>query len=112
MELTPTTIVETLSSLSRQLDMQAAEVQELDATFTASKIDYKRAYARAFLTAEGSADVRRYTAEVATEAQFSKMELDEQVLRAGRESLRVLRDRLDVGRSLGAIMRMEWSGQS
>jgi DNA-binding transcriptional regulator WhiA len=112
MELTPATMVEHLGRISKALDEQASAVEKLDQDFTAAKIAYKRDFARAFLSADGSVDVRRYTAEIATQEQFAAMELSDQVLRAGRESLRVLRDRLDVGRSLGAIMRMEWSGSS
>lgn len=112
MELTPATVVEQLGRISRQLEEQSEEVERLDAEFTASRIRYKRDFAHAFLTATGSVDVRRYTAEIATQQQFAEMEIAEQVLRAGREGLRVLRDRLDVGRSLGAIMRMEWSGSA
>jgi hypothetical protein len=112
MELTPASIIETLGRISRALEEQSEEVERLDAEFTAARLRYKRDFARAFLTATGSVDVRRYTADIATEEQFAAMETAEQVLRAGREGLRVLRDRLDVGRSLGAIMRMEWSGSS
>ena len=112
MELTPATVVESLGRISRQLDEQANTVEALDELATLKKIAYKSAFARAFMSAEGSVDVRRYTAEIATQDEYLAMELSEQVLRAGREALRVLRDRLDVGRSLGAIMRMEWSGQS
>jgi predicted solute-binding protein len=54
-------------------------------------------------------DVRRYQAEEETAELALAAELADQVLRAGREALRVLRDRLEVGRSVGSIMKMEWA---
>jgi len=110
-ELPPAAIVQTLSGIGRQLDEKADEVEALDAAHVALRAEYRREFARAFLTAKGSNDVRRYTAELETAELFARMEGAEQVLRAGKESLRVLRDRLEIGRSLGAVMRLEW-GQS
>lgn len=109
--LTPLTIVNTLSQIGRDLDAKSAEVAALDEKHVRLKAAFKSAFAREFLTADGSNDVRRYTAELATADALLEMELAEQVLRAARESLRVLRDRLEIGRSLGAVMRLEWSGQ-
>lgn len=111
-ELTPLAIVETLSRIGKELDAQAEEVEHLDEKHVAAKVAYRKAYAHAFLTADGSMDIRRYVAEEKTVDEFQAMEVAEQVLRAGKESLRVLRDRLEIGRSLGAVMRLEWVGQS
>ena len=107
-DLTPAAIVHTLSTIGRELDAKADEVEALDAAHVALKAEYRREFARAFLTAVGSNDVRRYTAEDATAELYARMEGAEQVLRAGKEALRVLRDRLEIGRSLGAVMRLEW----
>lgn len=110
--ITPLIIVETLSDIGRKLDTKASEVERLDKEHVSAKAAYRKAYAKAFLTADGSMDIRRYIAEEKTAAEFQNVELAEQVLRAGKESLRVLRDRLEICRSLGAVMRLEWSGQS
>lgn len=107
-ELTPAAIVNTLSTIGRNLDAQADEVERLDGEHVALKAEYRREFARVFLATEASNDVRRYTAELATADLHARMEGAEQVLRAGREVLRVLRDRLDIGRSLSAVMRLEW----
>lgn len=109
MELSPVQIVQTLTGIGRALDEKADEVEQLDAAWVTAKGDYRRAYAKAFLTAEGSMDIRRYTAELQTDTEFLAVETAEQVLRAGKESLRVLRDRLEIGRSLGALVRAEAS---
>jgi hypothetical protein len=94
--------------IARQIDEKAAEIAVLDAQAVEARQAHKRAYARAFLTSDGAMDVRRYKAEEETADLALAAELAEQVLRAGREALRVLRDRLEVGRSVGSIMKMEW----
>lgn len=111
-DLTPATIVNTLSDIGRRLDAQAEAVEELDQQHVELKAAYRKAFAVAFLGAHGSNDVRRYTAEVETADLHREVELAEQSLRAAKESLKVLRDRLEIGRSLGAVMRLEWQGQS
>jgi len=110
--LTPAAIVHTLSQIGRELDIKADEVADLDEAHVRLNAAYKTAFARAFMGAQGSVDARKYTAELETEDLALEVALAEQVLRAGRESIKVLRDRLEIGRSLGAVMRLEWSGQS
>jgi hypothetical protein len=108
-DYTPASVVATLSLIARQIDEKAAEIAVLDAQAVEARQGYKKAYARAFLSSEGAMDVRRYRAEEDTADLALAAELAEQVLRAGREALRVLRDRLEVGRSVGSIMKMEWA---
>ncbi len=107
-DLTPAHIVTTLSEIGRRLDNTAAEVERLDGEHVALKAEFRREYARAFLAADGSNDVRRYKAEASTADLWEQVEVAEQVLRAAKEALRVLRDRLEIGRSLSAVMRLEW----
>jgi hypothetical protein len=109
-DFTPASVVATLSQIARQIDEKAAEIAVLDAQAVEARQAYKKAYARAFLSSDGAMDVRRYRAEEDTADLALSAELAEQVLRAGREALRVLRDRLDVGRSIGAVLRLEWNG--
>lgn len=112
MDLTPASIVAVLSQIGRDLDGKADEVATLDENHVRLRAQFKVGFARAFMAATGSNDVRRYTAELETAEALLEAELAEQVLRASREALRVLRDRLEIGRSLGAVMRLEWQGQS
>jgi hypothetical protein len=108
-DLTPHTVVRTLSQIGLDLDAKADEVEQLDSDWVRLKAAYRSAYARAFMDAAGSVDVRKYTAEIDTADLLLEAELAEQVLRAAKEALRVLRDRLEIGRSLGAVLRMEWN---
>ena len=108
-EMTPATIVATLSNISKEIEKKASEIETLDAQATQMKAAYRVAYAESFLKSEGSMDLRRYQADLETSSQFTASEMADQVLRSAREAMRVLRDRLEIGRSLSAIMRMEWS---
>jgi hypothetical protein len=107
-DLTPSSVIETLTSIGRDLDGKAAEIEQLDADAVRLRALYRREFARNFLGATGSNDIRRYQAEVATADLWQEVELADQVLRAAKEAIRVLRDRLDIGRSLNTVLRMEW----
>lgn len=107
-DLTPAAITRTLSQISKEIDELTDELAVLDEAAVRARQDYKVAYARAFLDADGSMDIRRYTAETATADALLTSELADQQHRAAVSQLKALRDRLEVGRSLGAIMRLEW----
>ena len=110
---TPTTndIVLQLAQLGRDLDAKQEEIRHLDEDAVRARSRYEVTFARAFLKAEGSVDVRKYTATVETADLKLDAEIADQVLRAARESIKVLRDRLDIGRSLNSAIRSEWSAQ-
>jgi hypothetical protein len=108
-DLTPASIAATFTKIAKEIEEKAAEVEQLDQVATIRRAEYKRKYAKVFLTTEASNDVRRYTAEFQTADDLMAVELAEQVLRAAREALKVLRDRLEIGRSMSAVMRMEWT---
>ena len=110
-ELTPGAIVATLSNIAKLIEEKAGEVEVLDDKCVRARAIFKKAYAESFLNTIGSNEVRRYTAELATSQLLFEYEIAEQVLRASREALKVLRDRLEIGRSLSAIMRLEWTGR-
>ena len=99
-------------TIAKTIEETTAEIANLDAHATKARVTYKKEFARAFMSTEASNEVRRYTAEYNTSELHLEMELSEQVLRAARDNLRMLRDRLEVGRSLSAIMRMEWANNS
>lgn len=109
--LTPQQVIETLSRIARDIDEATAEITRLDEEAVHARAAYKTGYARAFLEAEGAMDVRRYTAELLTAATYLDHELADQKHRAAVSQIRALRDRLEVGRSLGPLIRLEW-GQS
>lgn len=107
--ITPDQVLAQLSYLANELQSQATQIEELDLDFITKRAYAKRVFAEAFLRAEGSNDVKRYQAELASADASWQMELAEQVLRAAKEQMRVIRDRIEVGRSMNAIIRMEWN---
>jgi limonene-1,2-epoxide hydrolase len=110
---TPTTnqVILELANLGRQLDAKQVEIRDLDDAAVRARSRYEVAYARAFIAATGAEGLRKQTAILATETQKLDVEIADQVLRAARESIRVLRDRLDIGRSLNSAIRSEWAAQ-
>jgi hypothetical protein len=106
--LTPAQIIDTLSQISRDIDEATATISQLDEEAVRARATYKTNYARAFLGAEGSMDIRRYTADLATADTYLFYELADQKHRAAVSQIKALRDRLEVGRSLGPLVRLEW----
>jgi hypothetical protein len=109
--LTPQQVIETLTKISKDIDEVTAEIAVLDEQAVRARAHHKTAFARAFLNSEGAMDIRKYTAELETADSFLHYELAEQKLRAAVSQIKALRDRLEVGRSLGPLIRLEW-GQS
>lgn len=109
--LTPQQVIETLTKISKDIDETTDEIALRDVEAVRARVAHKVAYARAFLSIEGSMDIRRYTAELETAETLLASELADQQHRAAVSSIRALRDRLEVGRSLGPLIRLEW-GQS
>lgn len=110
---TPTTneVILTLAQLGRDLDNKQEEIARLDLDAVRARSRFEVAYARAFIAATGAEGLRKQTAILDTVAAKLDAEIADQVLRAARESIRVLRDRLDIGRSLNSAIRSEWSAQ-
>lgn len=106
--LTPAQIIDTLSKIAKDIDEATDDIARLDELAVRARAKYKTAYARAFLSCEGSMDIRKYTAELETSEVSFEAELADQQHRAAVSAIRALRDRLEVGRSLGPLVRLEW----
>lgn len=109
--LTPQQVMETLSQIARDIDETTADIARLDEAAVKARVAHKLAYARAFLSVEGSVAVRNYTADLETAASLLDTELRDQELRAAHSSIKALRDRLEVGRSISPLVRLEWGSQ-
>ncbi len=107
-DLTPAQIIATLTTISKDIDDATDEISKLDEQAVRCRAKYKTAYAKAFLNADGSMDIRRYTAELQTAESHLESELADQKHRASVSAIKALRDRLEVGRSLGPLVRLEW----
>lgn len=105
--LTANSVALNLARLSRDLDEVTDQLEQADRDAVMARESYTMAYARAFLTAEGSMDVRRYVATEQTHAERLAAEAAEQVVRGLRTRRDTIRVRVDVGRSVNAALRIE-----
>jgi hypothetical protein len=110
-DLTPAVIVKVLGDIGKEIGDMPGVIEALDEQEVTAKAAFDREYRAAFLTSEGAMDLRKVIADEAAADSKLQYELAGVRLRAAKEQLRVLRDRLEIGRSLGAVMRLEWSGQ-
>jgi hypothetical protein len=108
--LTPTQVTLRLAELSRMLDVAQAELVRADESAVRARQRYEVEYARAILSADaGNAEQRKASAVLATEKARLDAEIADQQVRALRTRLAVLRDQVEIGRSLGASLRSEWA---
>jgi SMC interacting uncharacterized protein involved in chromosome segregation len=108
MNLTPEAMIATLSQISKDIEEKTREIIELDRKAVEARAKYRVESARVFLNSEGSMELRKRLAEVETYSSMLASELADQELRAAGHAIKALRDRLDIGRSLNALARMEW----
>lgn len=110
---TPTTndVVKVLAQLGRDLDHQQGEIRNLDEEAVRARSRFEVAFARAYIQATGAEGLRKQTAVLETADAKLDAEIADQRLRAAREYIRVLRDRLEIGRSLNSAIRSEWAAQ-
>jgi hypothetical protein len=106
--LTPAKVTETLTNIGRELDTMPALIETLDDAEVRAQHAAKQAYRRAFLEAQGAMDLRKVVADEAAADLALTADLAGVQLRAARTQLGVLRDRLEVGRSVSALVRMEY----
>lgn len=109
--LTPADVVQTLSRIGKDIDDATEDLAKADHKVMMARRDFERSYAQTFLNTEGAMEIRKYTARLATDDLNFVLECAEQEQRAIMGKIRALRDRLEIGRSISAIMRMEWSNQ-
>lgn len=107
--LTPQQVIETLSAIGRDIDEQTTAIADLDRAAVEARVALKVKHAKIFLSTEGAMDIRRYTAEYGTRDELLASELADQQHRAAVNQIKALRDRLEVGRSISSLVRMEWS---
>lgn len=108
---TPTTnqVIHRLAELSLMLDKATDDYAVLDEEWVRHKAAHQVGFARAFIGATGSMDLRKQLAVLEMEDQFLMMELAEQKVRACRERIRTIRDQIEVGRSLNSAVKAEWN---
>lgn len=106
------TVVLTLSQVARDLEALSRTIDSLDRAAVAAWSRHRRRYATAYLAAKGPVEDRKQTAVLEVEDDRLAAEEADQALRYARERIRVMRDRLEVGRSLNAAVRSQFAAEA
>lgn len=109
--MSTTDIVLELSRIGRELDSLSTEIARLDQACVIAWSEHRKAYARAYIGGQGSIEDRKQHAVLEVEEWRVAAEAADQVHRAARERIRVLRDRLEIGRSISAARRAEFAAE-
>ena len=109
--MSTTDIVLELSRIGRELDALSTEIARLYAACVVAWSEHRKAYARAYIDGTGSIEDRKQAAVLEVEELRVAAEAADQVHRAARERIRVLRDRLEIGRSISAARRAEFAAE-
>jgi hypothetical protein len=105
--LTAGEVVVQLTELSRQLDLTVTMLKDADLDATVKRHEADLAESHAYVSAEGSVDLRKHLARIACERQESQAVVAEAVVRYLRQRINSISIRIDVGRSYGAAVRAE-----
>lgn len=100
--------LERLAELSKLLDKATDEIAVLDEEAVRAKQLYEVAYARAFLDAIGSMELRKQIATYETREHNLTMELAQAKVRAIKERIRTLGTQIEVGRSLASAHKNQY----
>lgn len=105
--LTPQRISERLGRLSRELDalVDMLEAAETDAAHKRAAADL--AESKAFVNADGAMTLRKHVARIAAGQAESDALVAEALVRVLRQKIRAKETSVDVGRSMGAALRVE-----
>jgi hypothetical protein len=98
-----------LAALSRDLDKATSDADTLDSRAVTARHKFEIAYSRAFLSAEGSMDVRKHKAVLETADDRLNAEIADQVLRACRARIGTIKAQIETGRSLSSAVKAELS---
>lgn len=107
-DITPTTAVMELARLSRLVDELGYKLRDAERKAVNTDHDYAVARAKALLQLdEGTVSEREAKALLATDKERLAAKLAEAELRILRNDIRVAETRIDVGRSVVAVLRVE-----
>lgn len=105
-------VVYELASIGRELEALSHKVREQDAIVVQAQGEWRRAYASSFLTSTGPVKEREQRAVLESETEKMEAETAQQVLRAMRDRVRILGQRLDIGRSINAAVRSQFAAEA
>lgn len=100
-------IASRLAALSREVQALTHALADIDRDAVDKREAYTMAYAKAFLSAEGSMDIRKYKAIEQTHAERLMAEAAECSVRNKRAQIKAVDTSIDVGRSVGSLVKAE-----
>ena len=106
-DITPNSAVVEMAKLSRTLDEAGYRLHDAERKAVNARHAFTVAQAKAFLTAEGSIQARTAQATLDTAAERVGAELAEAEVRILKSDIRILENRIDVGRSVVGVLRAE-----
>lgn len=108
-QLTPNQVAANLAALARELDQAIRAIESADRDRVEKRGAYDLAYARAFINAEGSMDIRRYVATEQTHAKRMDADVADATFRHLQRRIAAINTRVDVGRSVNSALKTEMS---
>lgn len=106
-QLTPGQIAAELAKLARELAGTVAAIEAAERESVQKRAGFDLAFSQEFLKAEGSMDVRKHQAVVATHRLRLDADMADAVVRHLRRQIDAVKVRIDTGRSVGAAVRAE-----
>lgn len=100
-----------IMAVVKEIDDAVITLSELDHEAATLRGKFEVAEAKAFLAADGSMEVRKRTAIVATEKVKHELEVAESQLRVHKAFMKSLEQQLDALRSKGAMQRSQWQNE-
>lgn len=106
-DVTPTSAVMELAKLSRLLDEAGERLKDAERKAVNTEHTYRVEKAKALLAQEGTVPEREAKALLAVDEYRLSAKLAEAELRILRSDIRILENRMDVGRSVVGVLRAE-----
>jgi len=106
-DVTPNSVAANLAHLARELAALTDGLGDLELKAVNAREDYVLAHAKAFLSSEGAMELRKHKALMETSTERLAAETAEALVRQRKAQIAAIKVRIDVGRSVGAVVRAE-----
>jgi len=101
-------VIKEMADMSRLLDAAVYDLAQYDEQAVIDRIEYKKAYARSFLTEHGSMEIRRQQAILDNADAELAAEMSEMHVRNQKEVVRKLGMQLELIRSKNAALQRQF----